>query len=200
MIASDALTGGFADPVFDAQAVFRAVLDAFAHPGRVVAVGRPVKPPAPLAPVAAAVVAALADEGTPIFLDPFLSVDAVCGWIAFHVGAPIADSPANAAFALIGDPAGMPRFAAFGQGTAEYPDRSTTLVIQVTGFAGPKSLHLSGPGIKGSARIAAESLPPGFAAEMQANRTHFPRGVDVVLAAPEAIVALPRSIKVKEAG
>lgn len=200
MIAADALTGDFADPVFDSQAIFRGVLDAMAHPGRVVAVAGRVAPPAPLLPAAAAIVAALADEGTPVFLDTALADPAVGGWIGFHTGAPVTPMPADAAFAVIADLDAMPAFAAFAQGTAEYPDRSTTLILQVDGFTGSAPLRLAGPGIDGNAVVAPEPLPAGFVAAMQANRARFPCGVDVILAGPAAIVALPRAIRVTEAG
>ncbi len=68
MIAEDVLTGGFADPVFEAQAVFRKVLDAFARPGTVVAIPDMVRAPAPLHTPAAAFLCTFAEEGTPSVL------------------------------------------------------------------------------------------------------------------------------------
>ncbi|MBL8584289.1 MAG: phosphonate C-P lyase system protein PhnH, partial [Rhizobiaceae bacterium] len=56
------LEGGFAQPVFDAQAVFRAVMDAMARPGSVHAIGERATPPSPLLPATAAVALALCDH------------------------------------------------------------------------------------------------------------------------------------------
>ncbi|TIT74126.1 MAG: carbon-phosphorus lyase subunit PhnH, partial [Mesorhizobium sp.] len=47
-IATQSIEGGFADPVFNAQAVFRAVMDAMARPGSVQALPSLTHPPAPL--------------------------------------------------------------------------------------------------------------------------------------------------------
>ena len=60
---------GLADPVFDSQKIFRAVLDATSHPGRVVSVPLPVEPPAPLRPATASLCLALVDLDTPLWLD-----------------------------------------------------------------------------------------------------------------------------------
>ena len=38
-------------------------------------------------------------------------------------------------------------FDRFALGTSEYPDRSTTLVLQVDRFGGGEGLSLAGPGI-----------------------------------------------------
>ena len=61
---TDHISGGFANPVFDAQAIFRAVMDAMARPGTVKPVKAETQPPRPLSPVAAAIALTICDNDT----------------------------------------------------------------------------------------------------------------------------------------
>lgn len=183
------------NPAFASQAVFRAVLECFARPGEIRTIDG-VAAPAPLAPATAALIQSLADYETPIWLDPSLaSVPAIGEWIRFQTGAPLVKEMRDAAFALIGNPSDLPEFAKFALGTEEYPDRSTTLIIQVERFAG-HAITIEGPGNKVARRLAVEPLPDDFATRVAANRELFPRGIDLVLTAGEQVMALPRSIRV----
>ena len=145
LAAAEPIDGGFADPVFDAQSVFRAVMDAMARPGDIRRVGALAAPPAPLSAMAAAVALTLCDHDTPLWLDPALAgSSAVRSWLAFHTGAPLIEERGEAAFALVADPTGLGSLAEFAQGSQEYPDRSTTLILQVdalTGDAGAAHGH-----------------------------------------------------------
>lgn len=199
MIPAEALQGGFADPVFESQSVFRGVLAALSRPGRAVACVASVTAPAPLMPAVAAVVATLADNTSPVWLDAALSEGAAPAWVGFHTGAPIVPDPEAAAFALIGDPLAMPDLSTFALGTAEYPDRSATLIVQVESLEGGGRLVLKGPGIEDRAHVAPHPLPAGFVARMRANRALFPRGVDLILVAGDRILGLPRSTRVEAA-
>lgn len=181
------------DAAFASQAAFRALMDAFARPGEIGTL-RGVSAPALLAPATAALVKSLADYETPIWLDRALAVPAVADWLRFHCGAPIVSDPGDAAFAIIGNPLELPDFARFAQGTEEYPDRSTTVIVQVERFNG-RFITLEGPGIKATRALAAEPLPDDFAQRLRANRELFPRGIDLVLVAGDRLAALPRSIR-----
>uniref|UniRef100_UPI001954D889 phosphonate C-P lyase system protein PhnH n=1 Tax=Klebsiella pneumoniae TaxID=573 RepID=UPI001954D889 len=72
-----AIALAYADPVHEAQQAFRAVMNALARPGTIQLVAGLAEAPAPLTPVAAAVVLALADFETSVFLDAPLSTDAI---------------------------------------------------------------------------------------------------------------------------
>lgn len=194
------LEGGFTDPVIEAQAVFRVVMDAIAHPATPFQIGRHAQPGVPLAPTAAAIACALIDGDTPLWLDAVLATDAVRAWLRFHAGTRFAASPAEAAFALIGDPAAMPALGQFAQGTQEYPDRSTTLILQLPALDGGDSLTFEGPGIRTRATIAPLGLPTNFAEDWRANRARFPRGVDLILTAGDSIACLPRSARLVREG
>ena len=200
MNASSGVVAGFADPVRDAQETFRTVMDALANPGRILPLrGIPYAPP-PLLPTTAAVLLTLADFETKLWLDSAIAetTDGP-GFLRFHMQAPLVETPAEADFAIISDPMGMPQLAAFRQGTPEYPERSTTLVIQVEQLAneGPT---FEGPGICGKIAFRADPLPERFKEETALNRMQFPLGVDLIFVTGTAIAALPRSVRLTEGG
>lgn len=190
-----ALAPGFADAVQASQRHFRALLEAMARPGRVVRLeGELPEPPVPgFQPAAYALALALVDFETPVWLDPVLRQPAVEASLRFHCGCPLVDEPGAASFAFAAEPARLPELGRFAQGTPAYPDRSTTLVLQVAGLATGAGVRLRGPGIDGVARLAATGLAPGFWDELRANHAGFPQGVDVVLVAGDRVAALPRS-------
>ncbi|AWB20315.1 phosphonate C-P lyase system protein PhnH [Methylobacterium currus] len=191
------LARGFADPVHDAQGVFRAVMDALARPGTIQPLATDLDPPAPLDPELAAVALALADGDAPLWLDAALARSpAVAGFLRFHTGARITENPAEAAFALVSDPAACPEFGMFAQGTPAYPDRSATLVLAVSDLSDRAGWRLDGPGIRGSARLAAAPLPADMLDRLARNHAGFPQGIDLILAAAGRLAALPRSTRV----
>ena len=197
-IAAQSIEGGFADPVFNAQTVFRAVMDAMARPGSVQPLPALARPPAPLSGTAGAVALALCDNDTPLWLDPALHVSAAIGsWLGFHTGAPLANTPADAHFAFVATPAEMMALDGFAQGTQDYPDRSTTLILQVSDLTSGTPLLLEGPGIETSATIAPAQMPRHFIEQWKQNIQRFPRGVDIILATAEGIACLPRTTRIK---
>ena len=196
---SDVLAPGFADPVFDSQRRFRALLHAMAHPGSVVTLPRQTEAPAPLAPATAALCLTLVDFETPLWLDDAVAAEgAASDYLRFHCGCPPAQEPASARFAVIGAPDLMPSLTAFDPGVDEYPDRSATLILQVAELAEGRGRHLTGPGIEREARLQVDGLPDGFWREWRDNNALYPLGVDVVFAAETRIAALPRSTRVEE--
>jgi alpha-D-ribose 1-methylphosphonate 5-triphosphate synthase subunit PhnH len=193
------LAPAFDDPALASQAVFRTVMEAIARPGLPRPLASTLAPPPPLRATAAAVALTLLDYETPFWLDQELaSADEVAAWLKFHTGAPQTADSAQAAFAFVAG--AMPAFDAFSPGSLEYPDCSTTLVVQVKSFNQGDALLLSGPGIAGPRRFSAQPLPPDFRARLVANREMFPRGVDLILLSETEVAALPRSVRVASQG
>lgn len=193
-----AVAPGFTDSVHDAQRVFRAVLGALARPGRIARLDATLVPPPPLHSTAAAILLALADFETTVWLDDGLSDDSeVAEFLRFHTGARLASSWREADFAIVTVPERMPALATFAQGTPEYPDRSTTIVIQVEAMTNA-GWEFFGPGIPDRVQFSAAPLPLDFQRQLAENRARFPRGVDLIFATAADIAALPRSARIVE--
>lgn len=188
---------GFAEPVLTSQAVFRSVMNAFARPGSIQTVAPVIDAPPLLMPAMAAVALSLFDHDTFIWTDATLgAVPETANWLRFQTGAPLATDASRAAFALVAGGSALPDFDGFAQGTPEYPDRSTTLIAQVDTLTDGPELVLRGPGIRGVSSLRAGGLPSDFAKRMQANRSLFPQGIDLLLVCGAQLVALPRSVHV----
>ena len=193
-------TVAFTDPARESQAAFRAVLRAMARPGAVMACGGSLATPAPLSHAAAAAILTLADFETPLWLAPSFRASEAGAYLAFHSGAPLAASPDKAAFALVDAEADPLELSRFSQGAPDYPDRSTTIVLQLRSLSEGARLDLSGPGVRGEARLSIEPLPRDFLAQWAANRAAFPQGVDLILAAGAQVAGLPRSVRILGGG
>ena len=193
------LDGGFADLVKDSQSVFRTVMDALSRPGLKQPIHVDAAPPAPLSPEVAAIALTLADHDSPVWLDETLAAsEAVVAWLKFHTGAPIVNDPREADFALVTGWATLPKLDAFGIGTDEYPDCSTTVVLSVEGFDGADRT-ITGPGIKDTGTLTIAGITGDFIAQWALNRELFPCGVDVVFAGAGQVVGLPRTTRTLEA-
>jgi alpha-D-ribose 1-methylphosphonate 5-triphosphate synthase subunit PhnH len=196
-MATDTLIGaGFTDPVFQSQAAFRALLGALSEPGTRQAVRGGIAPPEGLHAATATALLTLADYETPIWLPPALRDGPAGAWLRFHCGAALVEEPRRAAFAVIDGAAPAPRLTDFDPGNDQFPDRSTTIIVQCAAFHGGEAVTLSGPGIATRREIAPAGLRPGFWAEVAANNAAYPLGVDLLLAHGDSVIGLPRSTQI----
>jgi alpha-D-ribose 1-methylphosphonate 5-triphosphate synthase subunit PhnH len=192
-----ALLPGFNNPVDDAQQVFRAALQAFAHPGRLQTLPVASGLPDGLSPALAALLLTLADPDTPVWLPAGVPA-AARAFLRFHCGCPLTDDAGAAAFVCV--PAGyaMPALADCAQGDPAFPDRSATLLVEVGSLADGDTLTLRGPGIETTQVLRVAGLPADFRAGWRANNAGFPLGVDLLLACGDRFCALTRTTLVED--
>jgi alpha-D-ribose 1-methylphosphonate 5-triphosphate synthase subunit PhnH len=183
-IGADALTGGFTHPSTDAARAFRVVLDALSRPGTIATTSGAAAPP-PLSAAAAIVILTLVDATTPLHLAGAHDIKPLRDWVIFHTGAPIVAAP-DAQFAVGTWDALLPQDR-FRIGTADYPDRSATLIVELPDLL-PAGARLTGPGIRTTAFL---NLPAIQA--FQANRQHFPCGLDFLLTCGDRLAGVPRT-------
>ena len=203
-------TTGFADPVHDAQGVFRAVLLALARPGQVQAVHAALVPPSPLSPLMAAVALTLLDQDVTAWLSPSLAQGAgeasVRGYLAFHTGTRSITAPGMANFIVCAAPADIPALETLAQGTPAYPDRSATVIVDVSGVdvsgvleAPSVSATLSGPGLEHPLAIAIPGFSRALWRQLHDNHGRYPLGVDLVVCTAGGVIGLPRSTRIEVA-
>lgn len=192
--ASVPIGTGFADPVAAAQSSFRLALEAMAQPGAIRVITVDVKPPPSVDPAAAALLLTLLDHETPLWLGLGEETARAERYFAFHCGCPIAARPELARFALCHATRDL---AVFSVGTAEYPELSATILVQVPALEGGPAIRLRGPGIRDHAHITPQGIPPSFWHGVERNAALFPRGFDLVLVAGRQLCGLPRTTRVE---
>ncbi|MFQ0813740.1 carbon-phosphorus lyase subunit PhnH [Brucella anthropi] len=194
---SPAFEGGLVDPVTDAQAVFHAVMHAMANPGRIYPLQHAATPPKPLTPELGVIAATLLDHDATVWCDAAIRAqESATAWLTFHTGAPRVDHADAAQFALVSHVSGLPPLAGFSQGDAEFPDRSTTIVLAVASLTAGQGFVLKGPGIDGERALHVEGLPQDFTRQWRENGAQYPLGVDLVLVCDGAVAALPRTTRI----
>jgi alpha-D-ribose 1-methylphosphonate 5-triphosphate synthase subunit PhnH len=195
------LPAGFADKVLSAQSTFRCVMNAMARPGSIQRIVSAAGTPPAMMRGTAAMALTLFDHDTPVWLDARMSATAdVANWLKFHTSAPVVADSSIASFALVADSENLPALDRFAFGSNEYPDRSTTLVLQVESLTDSPVVELQGPGIDGSAALRASIQPRDLFERLSINAALFPRGIDVVLVHDDSIVAIPRTTRLVRGG
>ena len=184
---AETLEGGFSHPAIQSAHAFRSVMNAMARPGTIQDIAG-AQPPTQISNAAGAVLLTLCDTDTPIYLTGDADCAEVRAWLAFHTGAPLT-GPSHCKFAL-GSWDALAPLSAYPAGTSEYPDRSTTLIVECDTLSAAGAT-LTGPGIQSSASL---SLPDVEA--FQRNSALFPLGLDFVFTCCDQVAALPRSTKV----
>jgi alpha-D-ribose 1-methylphosphonate 5-triphosphate synthase subunit PhnH len=199
-VHSDTLISGFSDPVQQAQQVFRALLKAMSEPGNLMQCNFTDQAPNGLDSASWQLALTLLDADTTVWLSPSLAKNhSVTSNLRFHCQCPIIEDSQIADFA-IALASELPRLDDLNGGDPEYPDRSTTLIVQVTALSNEPFWTLTGPGIETRHNLRIAGLPKQFRDNMITNRSRFPLGIDTIYSCGTSLTALPRTTFIKEEG
>ena len=177
-------------------AAFRVLLDCMARPGRI---GRleGVSGIEGLYEATMGIILALVDHTAPLHLEAELATPTACDAIRFATGARLLAKPGEATFAITTGMRAKDMLPKLRQGSPEYPDNSTTLIVQCATLGPGPGVSLSGPGIESTHELHAADLQNGFWPAINAiNQAGFPLGIDVFLTAPGAVAAIARSTRI----
>jgi alpha-D-ribose 1-methylphosphonate 5-triphosphate synthase subunit PhnH len=193
---------GFRDATHGPQRVFRCLLDAFAHPGRVLTLPAValdgMQAPAGLGQGAAASLLALLDAETDVHLAG--SAAPASAWLRFHTGVGTAPISQAGFVAVRAAECTEALWNELALGSDEVPQDGATLLIEVDRFHRGQALTLRGPGIASTQALHVAGLPEAFwhwRLDLEAQR---PRGVDLLLVQGTQLAAIPRSTRLSLEG
>ena len=115
-------------------------------------------------------------------------------YLKFHTGFKIADKPKKASFCILGT--SIPSLDEFCSGTADYPENSSTLIIQTDEISTRAQLQFEGPGIKTNRYVSVGSINKGFWSDREGLQSLFPRGLDLVFTQNNKMISVPRTTKI----
>ena len=199
------VVAGFTDVARNSQAVFRQALHALSHPGLIVPLAVDSAIPEQANPGSAVLLLALLDADSRLWLSSSLSESDAANWIVFHSNCTVVQNPAEADFAWVADISELPPLQDFNPGTDEYPDQSTTIMLDVSDLHTQadtrQALTLHGPGIEAQQHLSLACLPTeqlaSLIAQWDINHAQFPKGVDIFLADSGHLVGLPRTTHIQ---
>jgi len=172
------------------QQAFRAALDGFARPGTLV--------PAQQQGAVLMFLSAVLDESVSL-ADPLGLVGTDARRLLLAPTAPAA----QARFVLLDGRRPPDGDFQPALGTLESPELGATMVLTVDALSDAPSptdaavvLQLLGPGVPGTRVLAVSGLHPDWLDRRATWVGAYPMGVDIVLAAPDALVALPRATRI----
>ncbi|MGR5287691.1 phosphonate C-P lyase system protein PhnH [Vibrio maritimus] len=205
------ITTAFKDAVHDSQQCFRLLLKAMSEPGEIVALDMS-KGFGSMHKAATQTLLSLSDNATPIWLSESYRKDAaILENIRFHCGSPVTEIQSSASFAVIAEQ-DLADFdwskATFSLGCEEYPDQSTTVIVELGSLANGTvenpsksgiTLTLSGPGIESQSALHIGVVSQEFQHFLQERQelVAFPLGIDLILVCDEIIACLPRTTLVE---
>lgn len=190
------LTEGFTDAVHQSQTCFRSILKAMSEPGLIETLTIDAPPPQGMEPACWALLLTLLDVNTSVWLSPSLAAsDSITSNLRFHCQATMVEDPQAAGFALCNF-FDIPPPDQLNRGSPEYPDQSTTLIIQTPAISNEPQWQLSGPGIPSHRPLHIAGLSERFQQELISSRKYFPGGIDCIFTCNNQLTALPRSTRI----
>jgi alpha-D-ribose 1-methylphosphonate 5-triphosphate synthase subunit PhnH len=179
------------DQVFDAQKVYRLLLEAFANPTRAVSVGPYADKLFGDRPGMLALAFTLLDNevGFAVCGEGSLRAD-----IALLTLSPETE-PEKADFLFVTDPSLLEGAVAAAKcGTLRDPHRSAVLVVENSGEAA-EPLALTGPGIRETASLNVTKTVVRALAARDAQHYEYPQGIDLIfVSADGSLFAVPRLV------
>jgi phosphonate C-P lyase system protein PhnH len=183
------------DVVFDAQAVYRLLLEAFSNPGRVVCI-KEYADKFGGTDIPLCVALTLLDNET-----TFAAPDeaALCARIATVTMAREA-AVEQADYLFASEKTAEALVSRAKCGTLAEPHRSATIVVSADSLAGEPDAILTGPGVDGEIRAHLGQALLNIVKERDARDFEYPTGVDFIFTDGAGnLLALPRKISVREA-
>lgn len=185
---------GLANPVYDAQGIFRLLLKSMAEPGLIARLDDTPEFMTGLNAASYAVALALFDQDTSINLSASLQHKSIKDSLRFHTAAHLVDSCDQADFVICNE-ADRPDLDRLNAGTEAYPDQSCTLIIQCESFFKGIIYRATGPGIASSRKIRCSGFNGTLLHQRENLAAQFPLGIDLILTCGREFFCIPRTTK-----
>ncbi len=198
------LVPGLQDQVTGGQVIFRSALKAMSEPGTVVDISQDIAVE-PLSPAMYAVILALLDQQTSLWLAKSFDQPQVVKNLQFHTGVKLAKTAQEAQFALA-MASEIDELERFNIGTDESPEMSCSLFLQVDSISIDENisdsidcsvLALSGPGIETIKNVGISKLSKSLIDYLTERSGEFPKGLDCYFVSQNQLLCIPRTTQVK---